>query len=305
LKLPTDSPVACVDLRGFREASGHEVFGIIGMNFLGRHVFRLDPDRGELVFLSSVENDPGTRLPISIEKNTPQVEAVILGMGRPEQFLVDTGLSGYSSGTLTWTTCNVLSKAGRIRTTAEAMTDSASGRNLERLMRVESMTIGTNRHKNLLFGEGRSNVLGLNYWLRYIVTFDFPNKALYLKRGRRFDQPDLLDFSGLHIYRAGGKTLVLSVEPGSPAASAGLSPHDVIVKVGSEDATGIRLHTQCEAAVLASFGMFCGDFMAMAATAKAIARMSGENQWSGRWCKTRVRSLVRSKGPTGALTASC
>ena len=43
--------------------------------------------------------------------------------------------------------------------------------------------------------------------------------------------------------------------------------------------TGAR---QCEEAVLASFGVLCGDFTAMVATAKAIARMSGENRWSGR-----------------------
>src|SRR6516162_371728 len=36
--------------------------------------------------------------------------------------------------------------------------------------------------------------------------------------------------------------------------------------------TGAR---QCEAAVLASFGVFCGNFMAMMAAAREIARVSG------------------------------
>jgi hypothetical protein len=34
---------------------------------------------------------------------------------------------------------------------------------------------------------------------------------------------------------------------------------------------------QCESAALASFGVFCQDFMAMMATAREIARVSGAN----------------------------
>jgi hypothetical protein len=37
--------------------------------------------------------------------------------------------------------------------------------------------------------------------------------------------------------------------------------------------TGAR---QCKAAVLASFGVFCGDFMAMMATASEIPWVSGK-----------------------------
>ena len=56
--------------------------------------------------------------------------------------------------------------------------------------------------------------------------------------------------------------------------------------------------------MLASFGVFCGDFMAIMAAAKAIARMSGENRWSGRWCKTRARSLTRPAGEPGTAFGS-
>lgn len=51
LSLRTGSPAVVADLRRMREVSGEEVYGFIGMDFLSRHVFRIDPDRGEVVFV--------------------------------------------------------------------------------------------------------------------------------------------------------------------------------------------------------------------------------------------------------------
>src|SRR6516162_10028375 len=51
----------------------------------------------------------------------------------------------------------------------------------------------------------------------------------------------------------------------------------LVYRIGIAVNTGAR---QCEAAVLASFGVFHGDFMAMMATAREIARMSGENRFA-------------------------
>jgi hypothetical protein len=51
------------------------------------------------------------------------------------------------------------------------------------------------------------------------VTLDFPNRTLYLARGGHFSDADEPDMSGLHLIREGDKTLVYSVDAGSPAAA--------------------------------------------------------------------------------------
>ena len=55
--------------------------------------------------------------------------------------------------------------------------------------------------------------------------------------------------------------------------------------VASGEPSATPANAQPEAA-LASFGVLCGDFMAMIATVSEIARVSGENRRSGRWCRT-------------------
>ena len=103
------------------------------------------------------------------------------------------------------------------------------------------------RHADLIFSTSGWNVLGLNYWSRYVTTFDFPGQAIYLKKGARFDQPDTHDLSGLTVVRAGGRTTVVVVDNGTPTAGAGIRPGDVILKVNGTNAgdmtlTAIRRH---------------------------------------------------------------
>jgi C-terminal processing protease CtpA/Prc len=81
----------------------------------------------------------------------------------------------------------------------------------------------------------------MNYWARYVTTFDFPGGAIYLKRGSSYDQPDMHDMSGLTLVRAEGRTLVISVEEGSPSALAGISPQDAILKANGKAAEGLPL----------------------------------------------------------------
>lgn len=51
IKLQTSGHVICTDLSGGRHASGKEIYGVVGMDFLQHHVIRIDFDRGKLQFL--------------------------------------------------------------------------------------------------------------------------------------------------------------------------------------------------------------------------------------------------------------
>jgi hypothetical protein len=241
LRLAGDSPVLCADLRSVRDASGHEVSGVVGMDFLRRHVFRLDPDRGEVLFLASPGPEPGKRVPVALAGGCPEVEALLPGLQAPEWFQVDTGCVGLGTGDLTGPTFDALAAAGTLRTVGDSAYQAMTGAGVERRGRLASLTVAGNHHKALLFGESRVNCLGVNYWTRYVVTFDFANEVLYLKKCRQYDKPDVQDLSGLVLNRVGGTTLVKSVHQGSPGDAAGVRPGDVIAKVGNKDAGALRL----------------------------------------------------------------
>jgi C-terminal processing protease CtpA/Prc len=83
--------------------------------------------------------------------------------------------------------------------------------------------------------------LGLAFLSRFIVTIDFKNEILYLKRGAGFSRRDEIDMSGLHLLRIDGKTIVYSVDEGSPADQAGVKAKDVIAKVDGKTAGEIEM----------------------------------------------------------------
>lgn len=235
LSLRTDFPVITSDLSRLRDALGEEVYGCVGMDFLSQYVFRLDPDRGEVVFLRSPGPAPGERLPLTLKNNVPFVKVQISGLTDPELFLVDTGAaSGGGTGLLRTEVYDALTKHGKIKPIDTALAVSLSGPSVRRRGRAAEIELAGNRHSDLIFTASGRNHLGLNYWSRYVATFDFAEGAVYLKRSTRFAQSDAHDLSGLTFVRRGGRVTVVDVKGGSPAAQAGVRPQDVILKVNGE-----------------------------------------------------------------------
>jgi hypothetical protein len=242
LSLQTGEPVAAADLRSMREGLGVEVYGLIGMDFLGRHVFRVDPDRGEVVFLRSPGPDPGRRVAVTLESKVPHVRVQLSGLPDPQLFLADTGhAAGGGTGLMRADTFDALLAQGRVRRIDTALGASLSGQSLRRRGRVAEAELQGFRHADLIFSRSGWNVLGLNYWSRYVATFDFPGQAIYLREGSRFGQPDTHDLSGLSVVRVGGRTTVVAVDDGTPAAGAGILPGDVILKVNGTNAGDMTL----------------------------------------------------------------
>lgn len=231
LSLRTGSPVMVSDLRRLRDGLGEEVYGCVGMDFLTRHVFRVDPDRGEVVFLRAAGPTRGDRLPVTIENNVPFVRVIVSGLAEPEVFMVDTGASaGGGSGLLRAETYDLLSKRGKMKPVGTTLAASLSGPSVRRRGRAAEIELAGHRHPDLIFSAPGRNLLGLNFWSRYVATFDFAGGAIYLKKSGRFDQPDTHDLSGLTFVRVAGRATVVEVEPGSPADRAAVRPQDVILR---------------------------------------------------------------------------
>jgi len=91
-------------------------------------------------------------------------------------------------------------------------------------------------YRDLIFGEGSVNNLGLDFLSRHLVTFDFPNNRIYLKKGKGFEKTEEADMSGLHLLNVLNKVIVYSIDESSPAQKAGIKTGDIILKVGDKDA---------------------------------------------------------------------
>ncbi|HWG45515.1 MAG TPA: PDZ domain-containing protein [Gemmataceae bacterium] len=243
LDLPKKSPVVCMDLGKMREVSGEKISGLLGMDFLSKHVFRIDFDRGEVTFPPSAGPDAGQRLPIVFVNHLPHVMVEIPGLPARENFVVDTGMAGYVSGDLRREAFTALAKQGKLAIAGQTLTETPAGTGTEQIGRIEAISLADYRHEKLLFSKSHQNALGLNYLSRFVVTFDFPNGAIYLKKGRQYDRPDARDLSGLHILRRDGRTLVYSVAESSPAAEVGVKPQDVLLKIDDRKIDEMSLYT--------------------------------------------------------------
>jgi hypothetical protein len=232
------------DFRKIREISGHEVYGFLGMSFLARYVVHIDFDRGEVIFLRAVPRHAGQRLPIRMESGWPTLELTLPGPKgrRPHVFVLDTGACGFGSGDLRSDQFEQLVKEGKLLVVKKTLFESAAGSSTSRIGQLDMTELPGFRHRKLLFGEAQRNLLGLNYLSRFIVTFDFPGRGLYLVKGERYGRPDLWDHSGLHVFRPKGQTAIHSIDPGSAGAAVGLKAGDVLLTVDGRPTDRMTLH---------------------------------------------------------------
>ena len=80
----------------------------------------------------------------------------------------------------------------------------------------------------------RDGNLGIGLLKKFIVVFDYPGNAIYLKQGPNFKEPFEQDMSGLEYYADGDdfKRIIISrVEPGSAGDKIGLEKDDEILAI--------------------------------------------------------------------------
>ena len=79
--------------------------------------------------------------------------------------------------------------------------------------------------------------LGLRYFSRFQVTFDFPENAVFLQKGEHFAKAEPHATSGMTLNWIDDNIVVRSVKSGGPAEAAGIRPDDVIVRVNDKVAS--------------------------------------------------------------------
>jgi hypothetical protein len=231
LSIQTSVPVAALDCKMLRQVTGAEIYGVLGMDFLGHQIIHIDQDQGKVLFLRSGGAYPGKPIPIFyLPGEAPEIELDFQSAGK-ERFLIDTGNGGSGSGDLKAEVFRSLARSKSLELLGiNTFSSTASGTTMPRSGAVHQLKLGPFTHRGLVFCEGRFNLLGLSYWSRYLATFDFPAQMAYLEKSRRYAFPEEVNRSGLHLLRIDGQTCVYGVDKDSPASAKGIAAEDVIVK---------------------------------------------------------------------------
>lgn len=241
VNLRTEMPITCLDLQKMREVSGHDFYGVIGMDVLGDHVIRLDSDHKKLMILRSPGLVVGDALPLTYSKQLPLVPIEIPSCGK-QLFVIDTGFASRGSGSLDALTFEYSVASGVGKQVAKTLFADARGTTSSRQVLLESLSYGKCECRKLIMDQSKERrLLSLRFMTRFNATFDFPKNLLYLEKSRHFDRPDRFDLSGLHFLRRDGQVVVEVVDDGSPAALGGIKADDIIVSVNGDDASKARL----------------------------------------------------------------
>jgi predicted metalloprotease with PDZ domain len=160
----------------------------------------------------------------------PIVYLDISGFGN-NGFTVDTGNVGLSSGSIEDRLLSQLyetkeATSAGITLRMSFLKNSSSNREIARLREI---SLGDFVHRGVMFARAADNTLGTGYLSRFMITFDFQGRKMYLKPSARFAEPSRHDLSGAHLLRIQGQTRVHSVDAGSAAERAGIKAGDSII----------------------------------------------------------------------------
>jgi hypothetical protein len=245
LSLQTAGAVICVDLSSLREATGLNIDGVLGNTFLRKYAVQIDFDAGKVRFYERDSNKPvpAWGQPVRMELLPSGVPVIVADFAGDIQnvMLVDSGYG--QTGMLPAKLFDHLQKEKAIPTASAKHLGPGSEEIQSVVGRVDDMRVGEHHYASLTFDRGKeeASLLGLGFLSRHMVTFDFPNDKLYLKKGKRYDAPDEIDMSGLHLLKQSNRVVVHSVDENSPAAKAGIKARDILRQVDGANVSNMTL----------------------------------------------------------------
>ena len=175
-----DDAVVSLDLKRFREASGWPIVGVLGMDFLSRHVLHVNFDKGELLFLKSAPKDAGAVIPIvRDEEHGPSVAIDFQGK-KKVLFRIDTGAITFNCGTIEVFATADLFRQGEFRALRTTLSTTLEGERRTSTYQGRQFMLGEFKVERPSFiGFTSANSLGMGFWSRFLATFDFPRGILY------------------------------------------------------------------------------------------------------------------------------
>jgi PDZ domain len=246
-----------IDLVPFEEKVGRNVDGLVGSEFIHKYVIELDPGLREFRLYDPATYKPGAGasvFPLEIDKyGYGGIQAVLQFDEKRVRglFLIDTGANGAADVFHPFAQANGLpthlvefreagpAVGGNVNYRLERATDFVIGD-----FHLHGPVIAFADAENEWPAHQYAGLIGTDILRRFIVTFDFPHRQLYLLPLSTLSDPFAFDGGGMRLLAKGSKfeTLVVSrVVKGSPAEQAGVKAGDVLVSVDGKDAGALSL----------------------------------------------------------------
>ncbi len=240
------------EIFNFSDYLGIKIHGIIGYYFFKSFVVRINYQSNRLTFEQPRLNKKikGTRLNLEFYENKPYINTTLTtdNLGEIKALLiVDNGashalsLETYQNGVFPIPNKNISGNLGV----------GLSGEINGKIGRVKDLKIGNFHLSNLLTNfpnyndiaaktnvKNRTGNIGSDILKRFHVTFDYQNKAMYLRKNGAYKDPFEHDMSGLEIYVntiSKNRFFINRVEIDSPAEKAGFKIGDEILSINFKD----------------------------------------------------------------------
>jgi hypothetical protein len=237
--------ITCLNLKMARLISGQPCDGILGMDFFTNNVVSIDFD-GNMVCISTTVPDKIRRTftPVPLmQRHQHYAIAVSVNHGQTLDLMVDTGdNSSISLNPKEWRKVISTGETNSIAATIAGIGNQVAQSKIGVISHLSVQNLNySNLHATCIRNPDDPSHLGLGFFRRHNVAFDFANHVLYLKPGRQFSLPDNEDMSGLHLLRNGEETIVYSVDENSPASNSGVRSNDLIEAVNGENASSLTM----------------------------------------------------------------
>lgn len=243
-KLPIEGRAIMADLANVRRAVGCDIHGILGMQFLGRHIVQIDYDAGKVALLKTSKGIGGQRVPIYCTRDERPAVTLELPVVGNTDFLIDTGMIVRHNGTLKAALFDELASVCQLSVGAvtSRMQTWEGDVITSRIGVLTSQTFHGNRHSTQEFARGDLNVLGIGYLSRYNLTFDFRHRVMILEKGKRYGWSSPATNTGFDISVVDGAPFVRDVDMDSAAWKGGIREGDQIVGIDDDDARQMKIY---------------------------------------------------------------
>jgi predicted aspartyl protease len=239
--------IATILLDPIEGAVGMPIDGILGYDFFSRFVVRLDFVAHTMTVFDPAGPPPppaGVAVPIIFSTASPHVKArlEVPGSGPLEGlFLVDTGCTCELSFNAPYTDAHRLIAAQpRVVTPPKGASRGAGGETKDVIGRIDKLVLGGTELPSLVASFSTeatgsdanpdyAGLIGSRLLRRFVVTFDYNGKRMWLEKSPRFDDPSRLVRAGIVWRSEGARLFVHRLYPDYPGAKAGLAEGDELV----------------------------------------------------------------------------
>jgi len=244
--------MAVLDFSGLAPIVGLPVAGLLGHDFFSRYVITIDYAARE-VTLAEPEGwrapNGSTELAVWIENAEPFALGTLWVNDRtvPAKLKLDTGSLSALGLNGSFVAQNLLIPEGWPRLAVSGIAVGGATRNF--VARIDSMRFGpavipapVTGWSEDLTRVGDAGTVGAPVLARFRVTFDYTRHRLLLEPTPDAARRTVWNASGMLVAQVpDGPVVVARVVPGTPAAEAGITAGDVVVRVGDRPAEGIGL----------------------------------------------------------------